>query len=535
MKAVYLSDLLLKRDWTGVILYHDKITKRFMNFEKLIDYFKLDKQEFYFQFSSHPNYPSALAFSDTLNFLGLKNDAYELDKEYWDELPEEYIAVVDNSFSLVKKKGDQFAIYSDKIKNITKEELYKNSSEFVLLFEKTEAAKTTSSFNYKPVIYSIFGLIILYSLLQFSWYESVFNILSLAGVYISLELFNQKFGQESMIVNNICGVGAKNTIQSACSKIFSSDKTNVLGLKLSDFSLVYFLGITFIGLVFPNAQFVLRITALVSVLVILYSLYVQFFVEKSFCRVCFLIIIILLSQIAISTMYFSWEASLAVVFIGAIVFSSLFFTTAFFSNLLSQKEELKKSNAKNLRFKRNYDLFKRELLDKEKIEFSDNNTFFVGNKEAKLHLSIVSNPYCGFCKDAHKIVENLLHKYPNEISVQMRFNYSPDQQNEKFTQLLSDFMYTYKNKFEREFLDLIEYWFETRDENKVRQKAGITSSNENLAPVVNMSMENKNAGINFTPIILINGYQFPDKYDREDIYYFIGELMEDDDIVFVLA
>jgi hypothetical protein len=75
-----------------------------MNFEKLIDYFKLDKQEFYFQFSSHPNYPSALAFSDTLNFLGLRNDAYELDKEYWDELPEEYIAVVDNSFSLVKKR-----------------------------------------------------------------------------------------------------------------------------------------------------------------------------------------------------------------------------------------------------------------------------------------------------------------------------------------------------------------------------------------------------------------------------------------------
>ncbi len=501
-----------------------------MNFEKLIDYFKLDKQEFYFQFSSHPNYPSALAFSDTLNFLGLRNDAYELDKEYWDELPDEYIAVVDNSFSLVRKKGDQFTVYSDKIKNVTKEELYKNSSEFVLLFEKTEAAKAHSSFNFKPVIYSIFGLIILYSLLQFSWYESVFNILSLAGVYISLELFNQKFGQESVIVNNICGAGTKNTNQSACSKIFSSDKTNVLGLKLSDFSLVYFLGITFMGLIFPDAQFVLRITALASAFVILYSLYIQLFVEKSFCRVCFLIIFILLSQIAISSVYFSWGVSLAIIFISAIVFASLFFTTAFFNNLLNQKEELKKSNAKNLRFKRNYDLFKRELLDKEKIEFTDNNTFFVGNKEAKLHLSIVSNPYCGFCKGAHEIVENLLHQYPNDISVQMRFNYSPDEKNEKFTQLISDFMYVYKNKPEQEFIKLVEYWFETRDESKVRQKAGIESSHENLGLAVNMSVENKNAGINFTPIILINGYQFPDKYDREDIHYFIGELMEDEEI-----
>jgi uncharacterized membrane protein len=503
-----------------------------MSFEKLIDYFKLDKQEFYFQFSSHPNYPSALAFSDTLNFLGLKNDAYELDKEYWNELPEEYIAVVDRSFSLVKKKGEHFIVYSDKVKTLTQEELYKNSDNFVLLFEKTEGAKTTSSFKFKPVIYSIFGLIILYSLLQFSWYESVFNILSLAGVYISLELFNQKFGHESTVVNNICGAGVKNTIQSSCSKIFSSDKTNVLGLKLSDFSLVYFLGISFMGLVFPDAQFILRITALTSVIVILYSLYIQLFVEKSFCRVCFLIIFILLSQIGIGSIYFSWGASLAIVFISAIVFASLFFTLVFFNNLLKEKEELKKSNAKNLRFKRNYDLFKRELLDNEKVEFTDNNTFFVGNRDAKIHLSIVSNPYCGFCKDGHKIVENLLHQYPNDISVQMRFNYSQDEKNEKFTQLVSDFMYTYKNKFEQEFINLVEYWFETRDESKVRQKAGITSSDENLSPVVNMSIENKNAGINFTPIILINGYQFPDKYDREDIYYFIGELIEDEDIVF---
>ena len=56
---------------------------------------KLDisKNEFNFQFQSHPNYPSALAFSDTLNFLGVKNDAYELEKEYWGELPSEFIVI----------------------------------------------------------------------------------------------------------------------------------------------------------------------------------------------------------------------------------------------------------------------------------------------------------------------------------------------------------------------------------------------------------------------------------------------------------
>jgi len=499
-----------------------------MNFDKLIDYFRLDKQEFYFQFNSHPNHPSALAFSDTLNFLGIKNDAYELDKEYWNELPEEFMALVDNSFSLVKKKGNDFTIYSDKIKTLNQKELYENSGDFVLLFEKTEHVKTTSFFDFKPVIYAVFAIIILYSFLQFAWYESLFNVLSLVGVYISLELFNQKFGQESAVVNNICG-GATNTAsQSSCSKIFSSDKTDVLGLKLADFSLIYFLGITFVGLIFPQAQSVLRITAMVSILVIFYSVYFQVFVEKSFCRVCLVIIVMLLAQIAISTSYFNLEFSLKAGFIGLIVFISLFFTIAFLNNLLNQKEDLKKSNAKNLRFKRNYDVFKRELLDKEKIEFSDRQTFFLGKKEAKLHISVVSNPYCGFCKDAHKILEDLLLQYPDDISAQIRFNYSGERADEKYTRLISDFLNIYKNKPQNEFLNSVDIWFKDKDESEIARKSG-TVNPEDLTEIIRMTAENSSAGITFTPVFIINGYQYPNKYDREDIHYFISELIEDED------
>ncbi|AZB28640.1 vitamin K epoxide reductase family protein [Chryseobacterium balustinum] len=501
-----------------------------MNFDKLIDQFKLDKQEFYFQFNSHPNYPSALAFSDTLNFLGLKNDAYELDKEYWEELPDEFIALVNNSFSLVKKKDNVFTIYSDKVRNIDKEELYKNSDDFVLLFEKTETIKSTSLFDFKPFIYAIFGIIILYSVFRLEWSQAVFNILSLIGVYISLELFNQKFGNESVVVNNICGGMANSQSQGSCSKIFSSDKTNILGLKLSDFSLIYFLGITVLGLLFPEAQFILKAISWISVGVILYSIYVQAFVEKSLCRVCLLIITVLLSQIALSSVFFSWNLSINIILISAVLFTALFLLLVFINNLTNQKEELKKSNAKNLRFKRNYDLFKRELTDKEKIEFTDNQTFLLGNEDAKLHIAVVSNPYCGFCKDAHKILEDLLAKYPDEISVQMRFNYSGETAGEKYTQLISDFSNIYKNQSQKEFLNIVDTWFKNRDESEIRRKSE-SENQENLTDIIQMTSENGSAGLNFTPVFIINGYQFPDKYDRDDIHYFIGELIEDEDFV----
>ncbi|MDQ0591656.1 putative membrane protein [Chryseobacterium ginsenosidimutans] len=501
-----------------------------MLLDKLINYLKLDKQEFLFQFNSHPNYPSALAFSDTLNFMGVRNDAYELDKEYWDELPEEFIAIVDNSFSLVKKTGAQYSIYSDKAKTLNKEELLKKSTDFVLLFEK-DKIEHKSVTSYKPFIYAAFAVILVYSFLSQTWFEALFNILSLAGVYISLEIFNQKFGNTSTVIGSICGDTAGKQNVNSCNKIITQDKTSILGLKFADFSLIYFVGITVLGLFLPSTSFIIKGFTFASVVAIGYSLYIQGFVEKTFCRVCLLIISVLAAQLVIGlflfeNVYFDIKTLLLSLILWIVSFSLVLYL----NNTLGEKENLQKSNAKNLRFKRNYDLFKRELLENEKITFTDTETFSLGNPDARLRISIVSNPYCGFCKDAHKIMENLLSKYPNDISVQMRFNYSPDQQNEKFTNLISDFMYTYKNKPAQEFLHLVEYWFETKDENKIRKKTGNILNSEDLTPLVEMSTENRNAGLNFTPIILINGYQFPDKYDREDIYYFIDELTEDEEI-----
>lgn len=501
-----------------------------MLLEKLINHLKLDKQEFLFQFNSHPNYPSALAFSDTLNFMGVRNDAYELDKEYWDELPEEFIAIVDNNFSLVKKSGGHYSVYSDKAQTISKEDLHKKSTDFVLLFEK-DPASVRSFTSYKPILYIILGLIALYSVLTQSWYGALFNILSLAGVYISLEIFNQKFGNTSAVIGSICGDVSGNQSANSCNKIITQDKTSIFGLKFADFSLIYFTGIAVLGLFLPATSMIIKGFTFASVLAIVYSLYIQGFVEKTFCRVCLLIISLLVAQIIISVFFFeNIYFDIRTALLSFILWIVLSGSVLYLNHTLSEKEKLQKSNAKNLRFKRNYDLFKRELLEKEKISFTDNDTFFIGDKDAKLHISIISNPYCGFCKDAHKIMEDLLQKYPNDISLQMRFNYSPDKQNEKLTGLISDFMYIYKNKPADDFLKLVEYWFETRDEQKIRQKTGAVSTGEDLSRLVEMSAENRNAGLNFTPIILINGYQFPDKYDREDIYYFIDELTEDEEV-----
>ncbi|SDJ89737.1 vitamin K epoxide reductase family protein [Chryseobacterium jejuense] len=502
-----------------------------MIFDKLINYLKLDKQEFIFQFNSHPNYPSALAFSDTLNFLGVKNDAYQLDKEYWDELPEEFIAIVDNAFSLVKKSGSNYSVYSEKAKTLGKEELYKNSSDFVLLFEKAENVENKTAFNFKPILYAVFAVILIYSFIYQGPLEAIFNLLSLAGVYISLELFNQKFGNTSAVIGSICGAAPATQTANSCDRIIKQDKTSILGLKFSDFSLIYFTGLAILGLFLPATAYIVKGFTFVSILAIGYSLYVQAFVEKTFCRVCLLIISILVGQLVISAFFFqNLTFGVGALLLTVILWAMIFSAVMYFNTLLEQKEELQKNNAKNLRFKRNYELFKSQLLEKDKIEFQDTDTFSVGKKDARIRISVISNPYCGFCKDGHKLAESLLKKYPEDVSLQMRFNYTSERSNEKYDALISDLAYIYNNKPENEFLHAVEEWFETRDESKINMLSGGVPTSENLDSLNQMTVENSNAGLNFTPILVINGYQFPEKYDREDIVFFVDELIEDDEI-----
>ncbi|SQB45606.1 DsbA family protein [Chryseobacterium jejuense] len=154
----------------------------------------------------------------------------------------------------------------------------------------------------------------------------------------------------------------------------------------------------------------------------------------------------------------------------------------------------------------------------------------MGKKDARIRISVISNPYCGFCKDGHKLAESLLKKYPEDVSLQMRFNYTSERSNEKYDALISDLAYIYNNKPENEFLHAVEEWFETRDESKINMLSGGVPTSENLDSLNQMTVENSNAGLNFTPILVINGYQFPEKYDREDIVFFVDELIEDDEI-----
>lgn len=107
--------------------------------------------------------------------MGFKNNVYELEKEYWVELPDEFIGIYKDNFGLVKKEKNSFKVYSDDIKTVSKEELYKNSTDFVMLFEKSEENPKQNDILSSWFLYSVLGLALAYSAIFLNWQNTIFN------------------------------------------------------------------------------------------------------------------------------------------------------------------------------------------------------------------------------------------------------------------------------------------------------------------------------------------------------------------------
>jgi uncharacterized membrane protein len=492
---------------------------------------KISKNEFLFQFQSHPNYPTALAFSDTLNFLNINNDVYEIPKEKWDDLPKKFIIFYKNKYTIVEKLNKDFLIYNDKKEKISKENLYNDSEDIVFIFDETSNTNDEKKINYKWIINFFFAFILTYSIFHSHQYLFVYNLLSALGLYISLELFNAKFGNESHIINTFC---TNNSIKTSdyknnCSKIFNSDKISFFDLKLSDFSLVYFLGILILGVFVKEIDYFLKFISILSIFIILYSLYIQIFVEKTYCKICISIIFILILQIFISTIFFSNIFNYNLFFIVTFCFVSIFFFVLYNNDVLVQKQKYYGISLKSIKFKKNYDIFKKVLKAKHYKLKIKNDEFLLGNRNSKLQISLITNPYCGFCQNATLLLKKILIKYP-QISIQLRFNYFANNTDENLKFIISIFRNIYKNQDEMLLFDAIEFWH-NNDIDIFKEKYNSFIYETEMNEIIKLAEENKNFEFTYTPQILINNYHFPNLYEREDIFLFIDDLLEDDEIL----
>lgn len=503
----------------------------------LLNNYNINFTEFNHYFQSHPDFPNLNAIENTFNHFQIENLVLDFENEDFEDLPNTFITLLNVSpdLVLVIKENKKISIINkyNKKYEISINEFLKQWTGIVVAIEKKEetthieipSRKNQFEQSLRFIAFGVIGLILGYSLWKFSISEVAYIVISLVGLYYCFEIYKNQHGEKSIIVDKICNDEKE---ESSCQKLMQSEQLNVFGLKLSDITLFYFITTIILGLFINNTQFLIIILSVLNFPVIAYSLYIQLFKEKRLCKVCLILIVILLVQSGISLLYFNYSFSLEVLILGTIYVLSILPLYIFINKTIDENNKLKNENTINLRFKRNYDIFKRELLTTPKIEFESQNLFFFGNKDVKIHITLISNLECKFCGEAHEILKKLYLENESDISFQIRFNFSDEKMSSQIENIFKALLHSYLSN-EKQFLEALDFWYKEKNYDVFIKKFGL-HDNQNIDLIQKIKNENVTKGLNFTPAFLVNGFVFPQKYEKEDILYFVQDLVEDEEI-----
>lgn len=521
------------------------------NFSFLFHYLKkknitIDQKEFDFQVQSHPDYPSLLSISDTLSFFKINNIAARVDTQDLENLPNNFIALIkDNEekffWTFVEQNLNGFQyVQNGKKTKLDNKEFAEQFQNVVLVTEREETELLNKDDSNKKML---FGLILLGLVYLFSISISNFSLLQFfivffasTGVYLSVEAVSHEFGIKTKFSEAVCAISSNTD----CNAVINSKKNRYFELiNFSDSSITFF-GTQLLALLFSSISNLLdsfyiitTILLLFSVPIILLSIYQQYFVVKKWCPICLTIISLIFTELGCLLFFNSFTLSVELKAISYFVLAMIlsYLSTVFIKNLFKSNFNLQARVLENYRFKRKYSLFKIALLDSKSIDYKESieNNIVLGNIDAKLKVIIVLSPFCGHCRATLKMINEILERYRIKISIDIRFNFNSEYSDQKSIELHRRLISIFLEKGEIAFLEALNIWFEKKNFDDFEPI--MDSSNNNLLIdklLKEQFLWNKENNITFTPAIIINGFYFPNQYDRSDLIYFINDLDDDD-------
>lgn len=483
-----------------------------------------------------------LSITDTLSFFNIDNGVLRVDSDSIELLPSRFatfLGDMDQLYLFEKNDNhDNYTYFDLKKKNVINfHDLKKRWNEIVLLVEKPEVEniKNHKKLNMVFLLSIVCGVLFstILFLLRTELNTYLFFVFPIIGVLFSIAALKDLFGAKSEIINSFCNFSSS----SSCSTVIDSKKWKIFEyLNLSEISLVFFVFqfvVFSISIILKTTiEFFLmqKILLVLAMPLILLSVYYQKNVEKKWCPICLTIGSILVLELIFSNIFFSLENKLSVSYI--LIFSLTFFLTLFVWNLIKplllKIKELKEFQLKGIRFMRNYQVFKSTLVSKTRVELPESN-IVIGSKESKTEITIITSPFCGHCKTAHHILEKIYKAHHQDVKLKIIINTNIDDEIEERRNFYRTLMSIYLEKGENEFMDSLDYWFENKDIDKWMKKYQMNFNVEKIDYLYRISNiwceKNK---FTFTPAIFINGFLYPKTHYREDLEFFINEIIEDE-------
>ncbi|ESU29698.1 hypothetical protein FLJC2902T_01710 [Flavobacterium limnosediminis JC2902] len=495
------------------------------------------KDDFESYFLSHPNYPSVFAITDSLDSLSIPNVAIKVPKEQFVELPESFLAIVNQDMVLVQKRDSYVKIEFEngKKRKLSFNEFLTDWDQVVIAVEPNEVIDIKKDrFTVKGIGYSLPVLVLILLSLIYNDYNAGSMMLlatSLVGLIAGVLILQEKFGYANAMVSKICAI----TPKTSCNSVITSDYGKK-GIPFSDLPFLFFgISVMAIAIQPKDSAIIVGFLSVFSLPILLYSVWIQKVELKRWCVLCLAVSFIVVVQVLIFGLETeSFPAVFSIQFFE-FLFSVFFFTSTWL--LVKPVFEAKSSSDKEvlqaIKFKRNYALF--NFLTKDvpsKRGFNQLEGLFFGNKNADVKLTVIISPSCGHCHTVFAEAFNLVTKFPERVFLNVLFNINTENNDNPYKVVVEQLMAIH-NSFPEKTVEAVSDWHIRNmelDQWRAKWASNIVDmkTSHQIRQQYNWSQKN---GFNYTPVKIINGRMFPEGYEITDLKYFLNDFSEEREAV----
>ncbi|MDR3340886.1 MAG: thioredoxin domain-containing protein, partial [Candidatus Symbiothrix sp.] len=351
----------------------------------------------------------------------------------------------------------------------------------------------------------------------------VLTALHLLGAYISYLLVQKQLHIHSSYADKICSLfkqqDCNNILESKAAKLW-----DVFGW--SEIGLGYFLANLIILISLPHLIPYLAIINILALPYSFWSVWYQKFKAKQWCVLCLIVQVLLWLIFAVNLGFGCIQlpdfntTSLIHGLIIACIFGTIILGINILIPNLSKGMLISYLKQEINSIKADEAVFRAMLKKRPAIETNkDDSIILFGNPDAKLQISILTNPFCNPCALMHKRVEKLLKDTENKIGIQYilsSFALELDFANKYLIAV-------YLGKDTAASWQIYSEWFEKGKDLKEEFFKALNLNMEN--PAIEAEFQKhaawrEKSKLSATPTILVNGYPLPNNYKIEDLRYF---------------
>lgn len=474
---------------------------------------------------SHPNYPSLLAVTDSLTTSNVENFAIKIPFKHFEELPNVFITELEKDgkeFYFLKKNDLVVKITNEKGSSsfLELEDLANIWTGVVLIIEENEQTKTLQTSNSLILATLLFtlGLFTIYTN-NYNVLSSIFLILSLSGVFISIEILKTYLKDNNLSESSFCSASK----EFSCSETIKSKKYVFSEyVEFIDLPTIFF-WFTTSGLIFSIVSInTIGLLSSLSMSIIAYSIYIQKKVLKKWCLLCLLISLILIIN---SFLFWYFKLGIKMLTTSEILLIPTIATFWFYiKKLLVNNQKNKITINKLLRFKRNEDIFNAvssEVIDKKELERIPK--IILGDTNAPNTLILFISPSCPHCHTAFKEALDILVKCDNEIKIELAYNLNINNTDNPYLDIAKVIMQLYNGN--KEYVQALKDWHINHLEievwkNKWQLVNEFSLENKQLERQFEWCFKNE---FNYAPFKIFNGKLLSQHYQISELFFFLNE------------